>query len=76
MAGLVSMIDFRIMAAAFVVGLLFVWISNPPRERVPVYPTPENAGQVVYADKAGLCYAYEPKPVECPKEGGKRIPIQ
>ena len=45
-----------------------------------LYPTPQNAGKVVYRDNAENCYKYEAKQVKCPKnkEGPQPIvtPIQ
>lgn len=76
MASVLSTINIPIFIASLIVGLVYVFISNPSQEKVSVYPTPSNAGRIIYADKAGLCYAYEPEPVKCPETGSKRIPIQ
>ena len=76
MSSVLSLINLPVFIVSLIIGLIYVFISNPNQEKIGVYPTPGNAGKVVYADKAGLCYAYEPELVKCPKNGGKRIPIQ
>lgn len=76
MASVLSMINIPVFIVSLIIGLIYVVISNPSQEKVSVYPTPSNAGRIIYADKAGLCYAYEPEPVKCPEIGSKRIPIQ
>jgi|UniRef100_A0A6C0LKY8 hypothetical protein len=69
-------IKLPIFLAAFVIGLLFVYLSAAPTETVLVYPTPENAGKIEYRDKAGNCFSYKANEVTCPKTGMKVIPIQ
>ena len=49
-------IKLPVFLAAFVIGLVFVYLSAAPTETVLVYPTPENAGKIEYQDKAGNCF--------------------
>lgn len=76
MASVLSMINIPVFLVSLFIGLVYVFISNPQQEPVSVYPTPNNAGRIIYADKAGICYAYEPDKIKCPENGSKRIPIQ
>lgn len=69
-------IKLPVFLSAFVIGLIFVYLSAAPTETVLVYPTPENAGKIEYQDKAGNCFVYKAKEVTCPKTGMKVIPIQ
>ena len=62
--------------AAFIIGLLFVYLADVESETVKVYPTPENAGITQYKDKVGNCFVYRKKQVKCPTTGFKNIPIQ
>ena len=39
----------------------------PPSKVEIKYPTPENAGNVVYKDDQGVCYKYVAKKVDCDK---------
>lgn len=55
---------------AFAIGLLYVYIATPHRKVVVKYPTPYNAGKVVYNDSVdGTCYKYKSDEVPCPKDG-------
>lgn len=63
---------------AFAIGMLIVYVTTPVREVVYKYPTPENAGKVIYEDDSGNCYKYKAKEVKCPKDEKEIvvIPIQ
>lgn len=65
--------QFNIVAfiLAFGIGMIYVMISAPPLKYVTTYPTPYNAGAVVYKDPAGTCYVFEAKRVDCPKDATK-----
>jgi len=47
-----------------IVGILFV---KPIENIIYKYPTPENAGKIVYKDKNGICYTYQSQQVDCDK---------
>jgi hypothetical protein len=51
---------------ALIVGLFFAYISTPNPKVIIKYPTPENAGKVVYKDNSGVCYKYHAKEIDCP----------
>lgn len=76
MISIFKSINLPVMFISFLIGLVFIFLSTEPHEVVMVHPTPENAGIVEYADKAGTCFAFEDKLAECPEDGGKTIPIQ
>ena len=76
MKSILNRISLPILFVSFLIGLVFVFISTEPKEIVVVYPTPDNVGSIEYLDKAGTCFEFEDKLVECPKDGGKIIPIQ
>ena len=59
------------------VGLFFVYISHPAPEVIMVYPTPDNTDKMLFKDKAGTCYKFSEKQVNCPVNNtAKTIPIQ
>lgn len=59
------------------IGLFFAYISTPVPDVVIKYPTPENAGKVMYMDSAKNCYKYRAKAVKCPKKKkAETMPIQ
>lgn len=51
---------------SFAIGLLLCYVFNPKPDVVLKFPSPYNAGQVLYRDKAEGCYKYEASKVECP----------
>jgi hypothetical protein len=52
---------------SFCIGIFFVYISTPKPKIIIKYPTPQNAGKIIYKDNSGLCYKYLAKEVKCPK---------
>lgn len=61
---------------AFFIGMLAVYISVPTPEVILRYPTPFNAGKLVYKDDADMCYVYDSKEVDCPSFGVIDTPLQ
>ena len=56
---------------AFIVSLsigLFICYSVPKPKIVVQFPTPENAGSVIYLDESNNCYKYNAKEVNCSKD--------
>lgn len=64
---------FSIVAfiAAFVVGMLYVYVTAPPVKYVVTYPTPYNVGDVVYKDAANTCFVFDADRTECPSDKSK-----
>jgi hypothetical protein len=50
---------------AFSVGILYVYLVHPKPPVVIKFPTPLNAGKVIYKDTSGTCYVYNAKPTKC-----------
>lgn len=50
------------------VGLFVVYITNPPPKVVVKFPSPYNAGNITYRDKADTCYQYRAEKVSCPAD--------
>ena len=63
---------------AFIIGLVIVYFIEPPHEIIIKYPTPDNAGKIVYKDDAEVCYLYEANEVKCPSDKSiiKEIDLQ
>lgn len=57
---------------AFGIGLLYVYMSQPAQKVVVKYPTPFNAGKVVYSDDAETCFKFDATRVKCPKDAVKQ----
>ena len=60
------------------IGLLYTYLQKTTQQVVYKYPTPDNAGQIVYKDKAGVCYKYRADKVDCPSDiaDATKQPIQ
>ena len=61
-------ISFPIFMISLAAGLFMVYITEPKKELIYVYPTPENSKKIQYQDRMGSCYQYESIEVECPKD--------
>ena len=51
---------------SFAFGILYVYISRPESKVVVKFPSPYNAGRVMYRDKAGSCYKFKAEKKSCP----------
>ncbi len=70
--------DLFYFILAFAIGMLIVYMTTPVPEVVYKYPTPENAGMVIYQDDTENCYKYDSEEVECPDKEKEIhvVPIQ
>jgi hypothetical protein len=50
------------------IGLFFTYIFSTPKKIIIKWPTPENAGKVVYKDYSDSCYKYKANEVKCPED--------
>ncbi len=53
---------------ALAIGLFFTYIYAPPKKVIIKWPTPENAGKVIYQDHSDTCYKYKANEVSCPAD--------
>jgi hypothetical protein len=53
---------------AFAIGITYVYFIVPPPRLVFKYPTPYNAGKVIYQDDTKACYKYNANKVSCPAD--------
>lgn len=65
--------QFNIVAfiVAFAIGMMYVYLSVPPLKYVVTYPTPYNAGDIIYKDSANTCYVFDAQSVKCPTDASK-----
>ena len=63
---------------ALSVGLLYVYLDNPTKNIIYVYPTPENINKIEYKDSVNNCFKFNAEKVKCPSDKKKinNIPIQ
>jgi len=50
------------------IGFFIIYIKSPIPEIIIQYPTPKNAGKIIYKEKDDVCYKYKMKQVSCPKD--------
>lgn len=76
--GLLNFINIPIVIASFLFGMFFIHLSSKDKERISVYPTPDNCGKIEYVDKSGSCFEFEAIEVNCPTSPDKikEIPVQ
>lgn len=59
-------INITVFIIAFSIGLFYCYIMTPPPEVILKFPSPYNAGKILYKDKAETCYKYKAEKVPCP----------
>lgn len=57
-----------VFVAAFAVGMVIVYFTNPEPIVIYRFPNPENAGKLTYQDKDKNCYKYTASEVKCPSD--------
>ena len=50
---------------AFLLGVIYVYISSPPIRNIIKYTTPYNANKIVYRDHNQQCYKFNAEEVKC-----------
>lgn len=53
---------------AFALGILYVYLTVPPKHVLLKHPTPFNAGKVTYHDDTGTCFVFKAKELPCPQD--------
>jgi hypothetical protein len=53
---------------SFAIGLFVVYIFTPPPQVVVKFPSPHNAGNLVYRDADEACFVYKADKVACPRD--------
>lgn len=68
-------LNWPVFVISFVVGILYIYLLSPAPKIVVKFPSPFNAGKVVYRDKSDECYVFDAVKVECTKDALKQ-PLQ
>lgn len=67
-------LNFFYFILSFSIGLFVCYITAPQPEIILKFPSPTNAGKVVYKDKAGQCYTYKADKSDCPQNNKSTKP--
>tara|TARA_Y100000389_G_scaffold188593_1_gene211371 strand:- start:257 stop:496 length:240 start_codon:yes stop_codon:yes gene_type:complete len=78
MINISKLFSFNTFIISFIIGFIFVYLSDKPSKIINIYPTPDNINLFEYKDKANNCYEYIAQEVQCPSDINKIniIPIQ
>lgn len=63
---LLQLISLPVFIVSLSIGLFIVYITNPKKEVIYIYPKPDNVDKMQYKDKGGDCFKFESKEVQCP----------
>ena len=71
-------ISIPLFVLSFIIGMAYIYLSNPPQRSILIYPTVDNNNKFQYKDKADNCFTFVAKEDKCPYNTGslKMIPIQ
>jgi hypothetical protein len=71
-------ISIPLFIVSFLVGLIYIYLSNAPTRNITIYPTIDNVGKFQYIDRAENCFKFIPNEKKCPfiSNSIKKIPIQ
>jgi len=70
-------ISLPIFLISFLIGIFYIYLSNPQTREIIIYPTIDNKSKFQFMDKASNCFTFNPSEIKCPMVGNvKNIPIQ
>lgn len=68
--GLLGRLNATALLVSFALGILYTYLVTPAPKVVVKFPSPYNAGRVLYRDGADTCFMFKSEPVTC--EAGAR----
>jgi hypothetical protein len=60
-------IRIPIFIVSLAIGILFVYLTNPDKRKIFVYPSPDNVNNVQYKDSTGACFEFKETKIKCPE---------
>jgi hypothetical protein len=71
-------IRIPVFNVSLAIGLLFVYIFNPDKRKIFVYPSPENVNNIQYKDSTGACFEFKQTKLKCPEKESEisKVPAQ
>lgn len=61
-------INWYAFAIAFAIGMIYIYLREPDLTVFTKFPSPNNAGRVVYVDHVNNCYTYIARETPCPAD--------
>ena len=71
-------INIPVFIVSLAIGLFFVYVVNPDKRKIYVYPTPDNVDTIQYKDETDTCFEFKENKVVCPEKESEisKIPAQ
>jgi hypothetical protein len=71
-------IRIPVFIVSLAIGLLFVYIFNPDKRKIFVYPSPDNVNNIQYKDSTGACFEFKQTKLKCPEKESEisKVPAQ
>lgn len=60
-------IRIPIFIVSLAIGVLFVYLTNPDKRKIFVYPSPDNVNNIQYKDSTGACFEFKQTKIKCPE---------
>jgi hypothetical protein len=57
--------NFVAFFIAFLLGILYVYLSTPKQKIIIKYPNPFNSNKIIYKNESDLCYTYQVEESKC-----------
>jgi hypothetical protein len=75
---ILKFIRIPVFIVSLAIGLLFVYIFNPDKRKIFVYPSPENVNNIQYKDSTGACFEFKQTKLKCPEKESEisKVPAQ
>lgn len=61
-------INMKVIIISFIIGLIYIYISDDYKKIIYMYPTPDNVDTLQYKDKTDNCFTYNLKELKCPSD--------
>ena len=63
-----KLINIKVFLISFAIGMFIIYITEPDKKIIYVYPNPSNVDKIDFKDKADNCFNFDYKSVKCPKD--------
>lgn len=75
---ILSYVNIPVFVVSLAIGLFFVYIYNPDKRKIYIYPTPDNIDTIQYKDSADACFEFKQIRTKCPTNSKdiSKIPAQ
>jgi hypothetical protein len=65
---ILKFINIPVFIISLAIGFFFVYVFNPSKRKIYVYPTPDNVDTIQYKDETGTCFEFKDEKTGCPSK--------